>query len=156
MSEEAKEKVKKEVTLESIQKGLFINRIIGLACFAVLAGIFIVVIIAYSKVNVLLTDTRPTVDRIQNLDMDGIENSVNEINSFVANTDFDHASKVIESVPEDIFDQLSEIEVYLEQIASFADMKEDLAEAVDNFNRLSVQMAEFQAKMEPLLKLFSR
>lgn len=156
MSEEAKEKVKKEVTLESIQKGLFINRIIGLACFAVLAGIFIVVIIAYNKVNVLLTDTRPAVDRIQNLDMDGIENSVNEINSFVANTDFDHASKVIESVPEDIFDQLSEIEVYLEQIASFADMKEDLAEAVDNFNRLSVQMAEFQAKMEPLLRLFSR
>lgn len=158
MSNEEKvvEKQKKEVTLESIKKGLVINRIIGCSCFVILLGIFLVALTAYNKVDGLLVETRPVIDRIQTLDFDGIEKSINEINIFVDKTDFDHLSQVVESVPTDLFDQVNEIETYLEQIASFTEMKDDISLTMDNFNNFAVKFEEFQKRMEPLLKLFSK
>ena len=158
MSEDLAKEVetKKEVTLESLKKGLIINRIIGLACFVILAGIFVVAVMAYNKVNTVLVQTQPALNKVQQLDLDRIENSINEINVFVEKTDFDHASKVIESVPEDIFDQVKSIQLSLEEVAKFADMKDDFKEAMDNLDKLTVQLDEFQKKMDPLLRLFSK
>lgn len=147
---------KGDVTLESIKKGLLINRIIGLSCFVILAGIFAVAIMAFSKVNFVVNQAEPYVERIQSLDLDGIEKSINEINVFVEKTDFDHVSKVVESVPVDIFEQVETIEGYLGDIASLTEMKDDMEKALENFNDLSESFKEFQTKMEPLLKLFSK
>ncbi|MCQ2524103.1 MAG: hypothetical protein MJ123_07145 [Lachnospiraceae bacterium] len=153
MSTEAKEK---EVTLESIKKGLLINRIIGLSCFAVLAAIFIVAILAYSKVNGVLLKTQPYLERIQTLDIDGIENSITQVNAFVEKTDFDHVSKVVESVPEDLFEQLYSLEADISKIATLVDLKDDLQLTMDNFNSMSKSLEDFQKKMEPILKFFSK
>lgn len=158
MSEEKEvlEKKKKEVTLESVSKGLLINRIIGASSLLVLFGIFVIAALAYKEVDSVLVETKPYVERLQTLDFDGIENSITEINVFVEKTDFDHLSQVVESVPVDLFEQVNEIEAYLEQIASFAEMKDDISLTMDNFNNFAVKFEEFQKRMEPLLKLFSK